>query len=338
MGQKPSRATILNQVNKMTAKIIVNISLNCNSGVNSQQTIKIQCDPGQFVDDNINEYAVELSDGCRKCYSSVVEDRLSYYALQKAEWDREVTIKKPIDLDFRQAINEFVACGRGPCKACHIEDLNQDSLVKSIIGCQGANNIQNQLTQQLMTSVTQQLTNNQDMLSGLADILGGGSTQNIIMNVTNRISSRVTENVVNNIKQQISTQQTMNITMSNGSVKGISQNSAIHSVTTFFEKTGIFNTILSDEQWKTLESLVNNQNTIGELGGLGVGTVSTFSKMMKSIVGKVLLFVIVMVCVLFVLIVIYVITNFARKEIAEHEESLLKGELATQQDLALEEY
>lgn len=337
MGAKPSQQTIVNEVQNMVANIIVNISVSCNSGVNVDQIVDIKCDPTLLVPQGGDPPVAEVSEGCLRCYQNVVDDRNRYYDLVRAKWDSKAPgVDLPIDLDYQQIINAFATCGRGPCKSCYVADINQNSIVKSVLSCQGVNNIQNQITQQLIVGVTQNLSNNQDMLSGLADILGGGSTESIIMNITNRISSLLTENVINSIKQQVEVQQTVSI--NDGVVTGLTQNSVVHSITNFFEQTGIFNSILTVDQWKFLDSAVNDQNTIGDLGGLGVGVITTFSKMIKSIMGKVLYFVIIMVCILFGMILLYLAGTWGRKLQADYEEKKLRADLATQGDLSLEEY
>jgi hypothetical protein len=328
MGGGVSQEALVNVVNNMVADIFVNIALYCNSTNTSSQTILIECNPANITPTSNTVY--ELNSACNNCLQNVVANHLNYYQFQQQLWengDIVPSVKKPIDSDYQAAINEFVSCTTTHCKACVAQNLSQKTVVKSVTSCAAFNNVKNTIDQQLMAQITQQLTNNQDMLAPLAEMLGASTTNDIVYNITNRISSKITDNVISNIQNQISSQQSIVLNQSSGNDSGMTQESSFHSVQSYLEKTNIFNDILEKSQWDLLQNLVNEQNTIDSLGNTVVKAVGYLSKLLTDVVGKVVLFIMIMVGVIFVGIVIYIITHLIQKEVRkQHEKDLVMEE------------
>lgn len=327
MGGGVSQEALVNVVNNMVAQIFVNISLFCNSTNTSSQTVNIKCVPPNFSPGGTNIY--ELNPGCDACLQNVVNNHLNYYKFQQQLWeagDIKPGVNKPIDDDYQAAINEFVSCNLTHCKACVAQNLSQTTVIKSVTGCTAFNDVQNSINQQLMAAISQQLTNNQDMLAPLAEMLGASTTNDVIYNITNRISSQITTTVISNIQNQISSQQSINLN-NVGNADSLTQQSAFASVQTYLAQTNIFNNILQDEQWTLLQELVNEQNTIDSLGNTIVKAVGYLSKLLTDVVGKVVLFVMIMVGVIFIGVVIYVITSLIQKEVKkQHEKDVVLQE------------
>lgn len=320
MGGGISQQELVKQVDDIVANVFVNIALYCNTDDIATQTINITCDVQGVVSNLGSIY--ELNTTCEECFDTVVNRHLEYYGFQRELWKKGIQtpgVQKPIDSDYQNAINQFILCASS-CKACDVENVSQKTVIKSVLNCQAFNNVKNSINQQLMTSIAQKLTNNQDMLAPLAEMLGASTTNDVIINLTNRISAKLTDNVISNISQQISSNQVINIDITGSNITGQTQDSAYHSVLTYLGTTNIMNTILSDEQWKVLQTLINDQNTINSLGNTVVKAVSYFSKMLDNVVGQVVFFVLVLVAVVFVGIVLYVITKLIRKALKKEKD------------------
>lgn len=314
----------------MVATVMVNIALQCSATDVSSQTISVDCNPVPVSEDTI----WELNPTCSECFKAVRDRHLRYYQFQEDLWNRGTMapkVVKAIDSDFQNAISEFVACSVSNCKACVASDLSQQTIIKSVITCDAFNNVKNTISQQLMDSIEQKLTNNQDMLAPLAEMLGASTTNSVIQNLTNRITAKITDNLISNIQQQISSQQSITITTKDGTQdqQGTSQNSAFHSVLTYLQKNQIFNNVLSQQEYKILEDETNNQNTIGELGNTVVKSVQYLSKLLRTVVGRVVLFVLLMVAVIFVGVLLYIFTMLIKKAIKhQHDKDLENKEKA----------
>ena len=316
MGGQISQQEVVKEVNNMVANVIVSIALYCNTADIGQQTIDIECNP-QLTDPNS---VYEANDACETCMSNVVSAQLGYYTLQQEAWrTRPAAVEKPIDADFQNVINEFVICTTQTCKFCYAQNVSQTNIIKSTQGCNAFNQVKNSLTQKLTAAVSQKLTNNQDMLSPLATMLGASSYSDVVTNVTNRISALITDNVISNIQLSINSQQTLTLN-AGGSFSGLTQYSAQTVAQNYLSKTDLMNNIFSDSQWKTLQDLVNDQNTIDSLGNVVTKSVSALSQLLTNIVGKVVLFVLILVAVVFVGIVIYVITQAVRKDLKKQHD------------------
>lgn len=320
MGGGISQEELVKQVDDVVANVFVNIALYCNTEDIATQTTNITCDVQSVVSNLGSIY--ELNTTCEECFDTVVSRHLEYYDFQREQWKNGTAapgVQKPIDSDYQNAINQFIACAAN-CKACDVENVSQKTVIRSVLNCEAFNNVKNSINQQLMTSIAQKLTNNQDMLAPLAEMLGASTTNDVIVNLTNRISAKLTDNVISNIQQQISSNQVINISLGGGDVQGQTQDSAYHSILSYLGRTNIMNTILSDTQWRTLETLINDQNTINSLGNTVVKAVSYFSKMLNNVVGQVVFFVLVLVAVVFVGVVLYIITKLIRKAIKKEKD------------------
>lgn len=312
MGHGSSRSVVTNSAVTVSTSVLVDIASACSSGATNNQAIDIECDPTVTTG-----RTYELNENCQTCLNTVKSNALGYYAFQKRLWDESgepVEIKKPIDADYQFVVSSMVLCNAA-CKACVVRDVSQRTIIKTVTDCQAFNNVTNALNQKVATGITQQLTNNQDWLSSLADLLGHGSTQSLVVDLTSRVTNRLTENVISDVQNQISQNQTLKLVdrgTNNVRETGLSQASAFHSVQTWIQKNGIMNNLLTDAQFTSLEKLVNNQNTINSLGSTVVKTVQYFSRLVTGVAGRVLLFVVVVVGLLLVSVLGYGGYHWAR--------------------------
>lgn len=321
MGGTTSQQEIVTEVTDMVSNIIVSVSLYCNTADIGNQTITITCDP-PVADKSKNVY--EANPACDKCMQDIVTGAIGYYQLQEAAWNnRPATVDKPIDSDFQNVINAFVVCTTQQCKYCDVQNVSQSNIIKSTTGCNAFNQVKNSINQKLTAAVSQALTNNQDMLSPLATLIGSSTYADVVTNITNRISAVITDNVIANVQTSINSQQ--NLTINNGNVvNGITQESSFTVVQNYLQKTKIINSIFSESEWTTLQNLINQQNTINSLGNVVTAAVTALSKLLSNVVGQVVFFVLILVGVLFVGICVYIITQVVRKQLKkQHDKDMV---------------
>jgi len=312
----------------MVADVFINISLYCSSQNTSDQTVKITCHPYTSSSSIIYEENI----GCKTCIQNIVDNQLNYYKFQQSLWSTTApSVQGSIDTDYQNVINEFVSCGKTACKACVVENVSQSTVIQSVINCSAINDIQNTISQQLTAQITQNLVNNQDMLSPLATMLGASTTNDVITNINNRITSLISTDVIQNITQQISNTQVITIEGKSANVTGQTQQSAFNSVMTYLGTTNIFNNILEQAQWDVLQDLINTQNTIDSLGNTIVKTVGYLSKLLTDVVGKVVFFVLILVGVIFLAMLVYIVTSLVQKSVQKKqaEDAVLKKSAET---------
>jgi len=312
MGGKVSQQIIMDQTNSMVANVMTNIAMSCSTVDTTLQNIVVDCE-------NIGgtEYTFENGPRCRNCIDKVVQSQLDSYDFERTLWargDKDPGVSKPIDMDFQATMEQFVACGATYCKACSVTDLSQKTTVDLKLDCKAMNNVTNVITQKLVDALTQKLVNNQGMLGGLMTMFGASTTANTILKTANLISAKLDTNIIQKISQQISTQQTIKISAGDTVVQGTSQENTVTSVESYLAKNKVLNTILSEAQWKQLAQVVNNQNTLDELGNAVVKATAYLRKLVTGVVGRVVIFVYILVGVVFLAVVLYVSVKLIRRK------------------------
>ncbi len=329
---------IVNQINSIVSNIMVNVAVYCSSNSVADQVININCDPGYGQNPDV---IYELNPACTNCIDNIVAAQQQKYSFQSKLWangSQKPGVNGSIDSDFQNVIASFVACGIKSCKACVIQNASQTTTISSVLNCQAFTDVQNTITQQVSDQINQQLTNNQDMLAPLAEMLGASSTNDVIQNITNRIMSQITETLISNIQSQIQSQQTMTFDSGSSTVNVVTQESAFTLVMAYLSKNQIFNNILDSSQWTNLENLINQQNTIGTLGDTVVQLVSYFTKLLSNIVGQVVFFVLILVGVVVFAIIIYITGNLISRAVQKRHEKQVDQEKAAQNLPAFESF
>ena len=303
MGGQQSQALVVDETTKMVSTVLTNISLNCTSVSNSLQTTKITCNPNL---DSGTQY-FEQNSACTSCYNNLKDFWLDKYALARSKGKK---LKADLNEELQAIINSAIAC-KSVCKACIVNNISQDTLVKNILSCKSYNTIKNTIQNKLNTAITQKLKNNQDVFSAALSIFGN-SASNVVNTLNNRINSKLTQNVLSDIQQNINANQNIDITENSTAVSGLSQNSIFQASQTYLTRNKIFNDILSQSEWKQFQQAINDQNTTETLANAVVNVSGTLTKLVRSTMGKVVIAVVSLVGVLFLAVSIYAIYLYAR--------------------------
>jgi hypothetical protein len=327
MGGGNSRSVAVDEANSMTATVITNVALTCESTADFTQSVNITCDP-DIYSSAVSPLIWEMRPSCTSCFANLERAQMDYYNQVRSSWRTgATTINKPIDRDYMNVVQIAAECSGG-CKACNVQDITQNGSVLMKTTCESFNSIRNTITQMLTSQINEKLTNNQGALSGAADVLGrllGASTrQQIDVSLANRMSSQITNNVVAAIRSQIQAEQ--NFTVHNGTVVGATQNSTYNSVKTYLGKTNIMDNIFSEAEWKVIATLDNEQNSIDALGNLVRKSAEIFAKLVENNIGKVVIAVIGLLGVLLVGVFIYAVVRQARKLVSQLEKTHNKQE------------
>ncbi len=318
MGGGVSQENIVNQMNQMVADIVTNVALFCSSTDSANQTLSIICEP--LLTNPNKVYESNLA--CKTCIDTQVANALQAYKLQRNVWtSKPAVVSKPIDEDFQNLINAFTTCTTTQCKACNIQNVSQLNVTQSTLNCSAFTDVRNSISQQLISSIDQQLTNNQDLIAPLAEMLGESTYSSLVINIDNRIMSLITDNVISNIEQTISSQQTIQIQGQSENVNGLTQSATVTAAQNYLAQTKLLNSVLTDDQWKTLSTVTNDQNTIDSVGNTVNKAISYISKMISNVVGKVVLFVLILVAVVFVGVCVYIITKVIQKQLKKQHDA-----------------
>jgi hypothetical protein len=317
-----AKAVLLTSINNIVASTFTQITQTCAAEISSEQIINVSCNPtlsGDVNDPNSEPY--ENHDACKLCIGNVKLNALAAYEQQRAVWDNGgvPAVRKPIDQDFQNVLSEMTLCGTR-CKACVFQDLSQQTVITGVTECRALNTIENQITQLLSANVDQTLTNNQDFLSPLTQLFGAKSRQDVVFTITNRIKPLISIEVKDAIINQISNSQIITLTSStNATVRGTTQQSAFNSITTYLAATKIFNQVFSEAELESFQTLVNTQNTVDSLGNAVVAGTTAFARMIKGVLGKIIIAVFVVVGFVFASIVAYLAFTKIKKLISKQK-------------------
>ena len=325
MGGTQTRQLSVGILNDITANIFSTVSLTCSADNVADQTISASCTPPVNLQVSPPYPAFEENAACKLCISNVLDSQNQYYAQVRQTWSyQKIGVNLPIDTDYATVVQKMIACGT-QCKACVFQNLSQSTTISETTTCKSLTSLKNSLDQKLTDGVTQALTNNQDALSGLANLFGASTTQSVVSNVVNRMSTKLTSDVITAALNTIQSNQTM-ILSGPGNIQGQTQTSVYSSVLSFLQQTDIMNTVLQDSEWTALQTLINDQNTINTLGNSTVKTLSDITRFIQSGVGKIVLFMVILVCFVFFVLIIVISVQYIRKKVAEAKKKEIDNE------------
>lgn len=321
MGGTNSQQAIVNEMNDMSATAITNILLTCRVGAVGNQTISLTCNPvGDFENFADNKACVSTVQTIIKKYTKDLENTINQ--VQKGS-----TNFKAID-DYKAGLaKELHDLGTiGLCKSCQLTDVSQILQIDAQGTCQARTNIKNELNQQLTATVSQSAKSHRDLLAPIAQALGASTDAIAIATVANRMNSLITDDVVNKAIETLTQNQT--ITVNNGgNLGGIHQYAALQGIQNFFANTDIMNRVFEKAEWKTIETLSNEQSTLGELGDAAAKAVGLLAKMITSPVGKVVFFVWAITLITFAFLAVYFVVKQIQKRWEHAEERKFRKEL-----------
>lgn len=331
MGGTNSQQAIVNEMNDMSATAITNILLTCRVGAIGNQTITLSCNPiedvGNFAD---NKACVKSVETIFKKYTDDLQNTIDQVKKGSSNF-------KAID-DYKAGLaKELHDLGTiGLCKACQFTDVSQILQIDAQGTCQARNNIKNELNQQLTATVSQSAKSHRDFLAPIAQALGASTDAIAIATVANRMNSLITEDVVNNAIETLTQNQTITVN-SEGKSGGIHQYAALQGVQNYFANTDIMNRVFEKAEWKTIETLSNEQSTLGELGDATAKSVGLLAKMVKSTMGKVVFFVWAITLITFAFLAVYFVVKQIQKGWEHAEQRKFRKELGVNQTTATAE-
>jgi len=304
MGGANTREIVMNQTNSMVAEIIVNASLSCNGSTQSTQSITIGCDPGNVQ--------WESSPTCLSAMDGVRQSFLDKYAFVASRWTGARTVvTKPIDEDLTELLEAMKRTQRQFCKACDFSNLSQTTVVASTTECKALDDIKNVMDQRLSVQLQQVIDDNQDFMAPLISMFGGGNKMRVVDNLAARVSALISTEIVRKARNHVTLNQRMQY--QGGRVDANSQSNAVSSVQNFFSHNKIFNNIFSEVEWKRLQELYNEQNTIDTLGNAALVATTAVLGLISSIAGNVVLATAAVAGAVVVLIIVLVLYSKMRR-------------------------
>jgi len=285
-----TKEALIRSVNEITTVAIMRSFTNCSDAEYSDQVINVTCQPDLFGG------VYESNVACGNCTENVMEGMLAQHKLERSMWkSRESTrVRLPIDQEFGLIMARMGSCGISTCKACNLTNVTQVSMLRGNSGCINSGNVQENFKSNLTSLVKQQLTNNQDVLAGVATAFSKSNVSKLSEDIYNRIQTTVTSNFLSQIRTKLNSSQV--ITVNSGgssSLNNIDQYSALAIVAEQVTSENVATKSFSQALFTFIEKMANEQNTLNDVGELVFKSSLTFVDAVGGSVGKVMLAVLI---------------------------------------------
>lgn len=307
-GCDRSRTAVLKAVNEITATAVTKMMSSCTSNVNLAQNVVIRCQP--VLSDPNSIY--ENNAVCKSCIGDVFQGMSQQHALERQQWSKleqqkqtsQIQVHLPIHDEYQLIYERMSACV-SVCKACHVSNITQSNFVSTDLSCSTKLLNKLDLSTNINSLVKQQLTNNQDILSSLADSLTNPSVSSIVDNVSNHIANNFVNTYQNKIQAGFFSNQ--NVVVQNASVQGITQTAAYTAVLKQLEDDQFSASIINSTLLDDIQTIVNQQTTLDQLGQLLITPTVTLISTINTVIGRVLIGCLVVLGVLMFVVIAYLV-------------------------------
>jgi hypothetical protein len=307
-GCSKDKSALVQATNEIIATSII-LSINqCNSLEASTQNIEITCFP------NLPSGTVyEMNSACGTCNRAVFLGMLAAHEQERKVWDKggEVKVRLPIDEEFVLMLGRTGTCGLNSCKACSLANVTQANIITGNSECYNSMRSTVNFQANLSSLISQQLLNNQDVLSGVATAFGVKGVDNITEKIVNQISSNVTSTFLTETIEKMSNTQIIQLNASGKtSFNNISQYSAFNIALEAVTTEQIVSRSINEAVFDLVAQIAEEQNTLGELGNVIFEASIDFTKAIDNSVGKVMIAVLIALGLVVLFIIVYALYKF----------------------------
>ena len=332
-GCDKSPTALVKATNEIIATAIVQSSNKCNQQADITQLIDIRCLPTNL--DGIQVW--EQNAGCRLCFESVFEGMLAHHALERKLWNegQEVKVRLPINDEYGLMLQRLELCGIGQCKACALQNVTQANLLKANSSCYEQLRSTANFSANLRALIKEQLLNNQDVLSGLADALGQNGLDSITDTVSSRLETQVTTSFLTSVTSLMEQSQVIQI-RSNSTVdtNNISQENAYNIALQEVTNSNVTLNAISTDVFDAVARVANQQNTLNDVGEAVFQSTLDITQALEGVVARVMFAVLSVLVVTVLVIVGYLIYKVIRRAVkAAHRQEKLYQLKQTQKPL-----
>lgn len=310
-GCDKSPEALIQVTREITATAIV-LSVNqCQEVASISQDIVITCLP-----DLPENEVYENNSACGACFRAVFNGMLAGHAQERQVWQRggEVKVRLPINQEYALLLGRLGTCGINTCKACSLANVTQSNVLNESSTCYDSIKSEANFKNNLTSIVQQQLLNNQDVLSGVAQALGAQGVNKITEKIVSRISSRVTSTFLNNLGNVMQSAQVITIDASGSTTsQNISQYSAFNLALQAVTEQNIIEDTIDTAVFNTISQVANDQNTLNDIGEVVFESTVDFTKAINNSVGQVMIATLVALGVVVLVVIGYALYRFFKK-------------------------
>ena len=280
---------MVNAMNQIISMSVVKSVNNCDTNTKTTQTFNLFCNP--IIDPNASYTVYEGNPSCTDCIQGHFDAWKGQVESEKKLWTspQQTIVRQDINKSYNILINGLSACGINTCKACSIQNVNQSNMINISSDCNNIEQVQKVFNANVRGLVSQQLTQNQDILASAMKTLVTNNANSVIDTISTSISSKITTNTINNWIQNAFKFQNITLKASGTVVtNNISQANIYNSVVESVSKTDISSKVLDELNFQLFETIINSQQTLNSVGETVFKSVTGFLGLIDGIVGRVL--------------------------------------------------
>lgn len=292
------RTSITKGLSTLVATSFIQSKSECMVKADTTQQINIKCNPTAGGGTTFEGRAP-----CVKCFENVRAQQKERYETYEAQWAAKGKVFNfpSYDDDMGRWMDQLNDCLTS-CKACIFTDLSIAAVYEWKQDCSIDTETMRSFRQNISSNVNQALTNNQDVLSSVAGMLGAGDKDTVVNNITNRVNSRVGITFLNKMHEHLRGSQTMSFESGDGgsTFSGIHVETSVKGLAQFVADQGVTQNLFSNTEWQAYSHVANKENTIGDAGDVVKKAIGGLADASKSILGQVLLAVVGVLLFVFV--------------------------------------
>ncbi len=314
-GCDKSASSLIKATNQLITSAIVRSVSKCDQQTTLVQDLSVSCDP-KMADDS---FVYEDNAACTACLQSVRLDLEERDRLERARWQRDpanATVSQSKDAMYGSLLRNLETCGLSVCKACVLLNVTQKNVFDGSMGCIQASLTKTAIISSVETLVRQQLLSNQDVLSAALTTLGVDTLDKVVQDIKTKLEQNVSSEFVTTIRQAVSSSQTIRL-VSDTSIKTnvFSQNSIATAVDSLVTNENVALKAIGQASFNSMAKIINEQNTLNDLGQVIFASTVTFAKAIDSTVGLVMFGVLGVLGVIVIGVLIFVIYRIVRRRL-----------------------
>lgn len=281
------RKMVTTLANESLSEIILKVTNECRNDLAIVQGLTIDCNPSNpFAASSVSW---ENSQQCAQCYQDIVEAQESRYDLIRTYWDKHggSSIDLSFDDDMNEVLSGMLRCTT-KCKACIFSDISQVSYSQWKATCDVSTTIVNSITDNFSADFMSKLSSNTGILNAMAGILGTGDAADIQLHIDNRIKTLVSQSYVRELINIMRAKQNIYLTGQSTYATGLSQIQNVTGMSDLVSKTRITNDLFTQQQWTSMQNLVNENMTIGKYARFVTDASVILGEVTSTVTGQVL--------------------------------------------------
>lgn len=302
LNSKGQRLTITNNITtNMSIDAIMNSDSECYQSTEGTQSFNITtaradyaeklttpdsaCLLCQDIIENIKEARTNLEFAAKKINAD--------YTVQTASFDilagKMITPGSTASDTPSVSIDNIGGCTL-PCTDIYVNGVTQSQDFKVNQSCSITTDVSNSFQQQIKGSISSQLKNQEDIIGQIEDAFTSNQ-ESISTSLASSLSSVITNNYRNDLSSIAKSYQKTDITGNSIYVNQLSQSFKTSMVTSLKVTNHLNNSLRQSANYSIAQTLLNKNDTIGDISKDFLKIINTYSGMIESITGQILMIV-----------------------------------------------